>query len=185
MDAAGVPITHAQFLSSFGQRNDAILVKWLGAAATPARVRDIGAAKEARYRELIARAGLEPLPGAAEWVRRLHDGGWKQAIASSAPRPNVDVMLRVLRLGAFIDAIVGAEDVRRGKPDPEVFLTAAARLGIRPDRCVVVEDAVAGIEAARRARMRSVGVGPAAGAPADVRVRSLDDLPPETFEMLI
>lgn len=185
MRAAGRPITEAEFAASFGQRNDAILSRWLGSAATPERIGDIGDAKEARYRELIAGAKLTPLPGAAEWVRRLHARGWRQAIASSAPRANVDVMLEVLTLRQWFDAIVSAEDVRRGKPDPDVFLTAAAAVGMPPEHCVVVEDAAAGVEAARRGGMRCVGVGDEAVSRADIHVASLAALPDDAFERLI
>jgi beta-phosphoglucomutase len=185
MERAGRPITREEFLASFGQRNDAILTRWLGDAATPERIVEIGDAKEARYRELIESAGLEPLAGASAWVRRLGDRGWRQAIASSAPRLNVEVMVRVLKFDGLIDAIVGAEDVRRGKPDPEVFLTAAAHLGAPPARCVVVEDAEAGIEAGRRAGMRTIGVGDTITTACDVRVRSLDLLEDDAFDRLL
>ena len=181
----GVRITKADFLASFGQRNDAILRGWLGDSADPARARRIGEAKEASYREIIAAEGIAPLPGAAEWVRRLHQAGWRQAIASSAPRLNVEVVRRALGFAALIDTCVGAEDVRAGKPDPEVFLTAAARLDVPPRRCVVVEDAAAGIEAGRRAGMRTIGVGEAALAGADLAVRSLTDLPAGAFDDLL
>ena len=175
MAGAGVHVTEAQFAASFGQRNDAILPAWMGPGATPENVRRLGDAKEALYRELIARDGLVPLPGAAAWVARLHREGWRQAIASSAPKQNVELMARVLGLAQHISVLVGAEDVRHGKPDPEVFLTAASKLGVPPDRCVVVEDAAAGIEAARRAGMKSILVG------GDV---SLDRLPADAFDRL-
>src|SRR4029077_19661548 len=81
--------------------------------------------------------------------------------------------------------MVSAEDVRHGKPEPEVYLLAAARIGVPPERCVVVEDAVAGIEGARRAGMKSVGVNRnGAHLPADVVFQSLELLDPNTFEML-
>lgn len=185
MAAAGVAITDAQFNASFGQRNDAILTNWLGPQATPDRIREIGDAKEALYRTLMSREGIVPLPGAAEWVRRLHDDGWKQAIASSAPRLNVELMVTMLQLRDWIDELVSAEDVRAGKPDPEVFLTAAAKLGVSPSCCVVVEDAAAGIEAARRGGMRSIGVGSGPTQAADIAVRSLDVLPADAFDRLV
>jgi beta-phosphoglucomutase len=94
-------------------------------------------------------------------------------------------MARVLGLRAFIEAIVSAEDVHHGKPDPEVFVTAAATLGVTPDRSIVVEDAEAGVEAARRAGMRCIGVGAAASAPADLTVESLDQLPADAFDRLL
>src|SRR5512145_922664 len=96
MRAAGRAITEQEFAASFGQRNDAILSRWLGAGATAERIREIGDAKEARYRQFIEQEGIAPLPGAAEWVRKLHEDGWLQAIASSAPRRNIEVMARVL-----------------------------------------------------------------------------------------
>ena len=182
----GLTITHEQFLSSFGQRNDSILPQWLGAAASPQRMARIGNAKEELYRDLVRRNGISPLPGVADWVRRLHKAGWLQAVASAAPRANIDAILEALAATDIFQAIVSAEDVHRGKPDPEVYLTAAWRVGVPPERCIVVEDAAAGIEGARRAGMRSIGVSrnshPLA---ADVVVQSLDLLSAEAFDELL
>jgi HAD superfamily hydrolase (TIGR01509 family) len=183
MAADGAPVTEAQFLASFGQRNDAILRSWLGEGAAAERIRRIGEAKEERYRRLVAEEGMAPLPGAAEWVRRLHAEGWRQAIASSAPRANVEVVVRVLGLERYFGASVAAEDVRHGKPAPDVFLAAAARLAVPAERCIVVEDAEPGIEAGWRAGMRTVGVGRV--RTADVVSVSLADLPSDTFDLLL
>ena len=185
MAPEGVPITHSHFLATFGQRNDEILPAWLGADATPERIERLAGAKEAHYREMIGREGIVALPGAAQWVARLKAAGWLQAIASSAPRLNVEAILRALRFNGEVQAVTSAEDVHRGKPDPEVFLVAAAKLGVEPARCVVVEDALVGIEAARRAGMRSIGVSRKVKLPADVYVQSLDELPADTFERLV
>jgi beta-phosphoglucomutase len=182
----GITITREQFLSSFGQRNDSILPRWLGAAATPERVERIGNAKEELYRQLVREKGIAPLPGVAAWVHRLHEQGWLQAIASAAPRANVDVILEALSATGIFQGIVSAEDVRRGKPDPEVFLAAAARVGASPDQCIVVEDAVAGVEGARRAGMRSIGVSHnGKHLPADVVVQSLELLEADAFDELL
>jgi beta-phosphoglucomutase len=185
MAGEGFELTRPLFLASFGQRNDAILAAWLGEGIEPARIARIGDAKEAVYRDLVRQGGIEPLPGAADWVVRLHEAGWRQAIASSAPRLNVEVMHAALGFDGRIDTLVAAEDVQRGKPDPEVFLVAAANVGVEPARCVVVEDAAAGVEAARRAGMRSIGVGDGDVGAADVVAPSLADLPPETFDGLL
>lgn len=185
LGASGFTVTHAQFRATFGQRNDAILQQWLGDAVPADLRRDLGNRKEARYRELVATFGLTSLPGAAEWVHRLRAEGWRQAVASSAPRLNVEVVVRALRLGDCFGALVAAEDVAHGKPAPDVFVTAAARLGVEPARCVVVEDAAPGIEAARRAGMPCVGVGQQGFAPADVVVQSLDQLPESVFAGLL
>jgi beta-phosphoglucomutase family hydrolase len=182
----GIAITREQFLASFGLRNDSVLPRWLGAAATPERIEKIANAKEEMYRHLVRTEGISPLPGVASWLHRLHSQGWLQAIASSAPRANVVAVVEALAVAQFFQGIVAAEDVHRGKPDPEVYLTAAARLGASPDRCIVVEDAVAGIEGARKAGMRSIGVGPnGKHLPADVVVRSLDLLDSDAFETLL
>jgi beta-phosphoglucomutase len=184
MAAEGVPITWEQFKATFGQRNDSFVPLWLGAGATPERVARVGDAKEACYRRLVRERGLTPAPGAREWVRRLQSKGWRQAIASSAPRENVIVMLEALGLSDAFQAIVAAEDVTEGKPNPQVFLLAAERLGVPPHRCVVVEDAPAGIEAARRAGMRSIFVR-GAGTPADLAVNSLTELSEDAFDRLL
>jgi len=186
LEEAGIAITHQDFLSSFGQRNDAILAKWLGKNAAAGKIEQIGNDKEERYRELVRHEGLLPLPGAAEWVERLHHEGWQQAIASSAPRSNVETVLDALRLRPWFQAAVAAEDVREGKPAPDVFLAAAARLATEPHGCVVVEDARAGIAAAQRAGMRSIGVGRnASELGADLAATKLSDLPSDAFSSML
>lgn len=181
----GVSVSYQQFLASFGQKNDRILRDWLGPDVGAGRIRRIGDAKEAEYRRLAAEHGLSPLPGAAEWVARLRDAGWKQAIASSAPRLNVETMLGALKMDGVFDAVIAAEDVTVGKPDPQVFMAAAFRLHVPPSHCIVVEDAAAGIEAARRAGMRSIGVSRTTILEADVFVPSLDELSQTAFEALL
>ena len=182
----GIAITHKQFLASFGQRNDSIISRWLGAASPPERIEKIANAKEELYRDLVRKNGISPLPGVASWVHRLQQQGWLQAVASSAPRASIEVVLEALAATHRFQAIVSAEDVHKGKPDPEVYLTAASRVGVAPDRCIVVEDAIAGIEGARRAGMRSIGVshnGQDLGA--DLAVQSLDLLDPSAFDRLL
>src|SRR5271169_252045 len=184
--AEGIAITHEQFLASFGQRNDSIIPRWLGAAATPERIEKISNAKEELYCDLVRKNGISALPGVQSWVRRLHEQGWFQAIVSAAPRPNIEVVLEALGAAHRFQTIVAAEDVRKGKPDPEVYLTAASRVGASPDRCIVVEDAVAGVEGSRSAGMRSIGVSHnGKQLPADVVVQSLDQLDPNAFETLL
>jgi beta-phosphoglucomutase len=184
MHREGIELSYEQFLASFGQRNDRILAAWLP-GMDPARAQRIGEDKEAEYRRLVETHGLAPLPGAREWLVALRDAGWKQSIASSAPGQNVITMLRVLGLERYLDAIVSAEDVTAGKPDPEVFLKAAEKLSTPPIRCVVVEDAAAGVEGARRGGMRSIGVTKNGTLDADVFVRSLTELPADAFDRLL
>ncbi len=170
--ALGYSLTYEQFLATFGWRNEEILRQLLGPDLPE---------------EAVARiAGLTLLPGARVWLERLHRAGWRQALATSAPRQNVETILAVLGISAYFQATVCAEDVQRGKPDPEIFLRAAARLGVPPARCVVVEDAPAGVEAARRAGMRVVGVLTShPHLDADLVAPTLADLPPDAFDRLV
>lgn len=182
----GITISREQFLASFGQRNDSIISRWLGTAAPPDRIAEISNAKEQLYRHLIRRDGISPLPGVTHWVHQLHNQGWHQAVASAAPRANIDAVLEALSATHVFQGIVSAEDVHRGKPDPEVYLTAACRVEVPPDSCIVVEDAFAGVEGARRAGMKSIGVSRNGKyLPADIVVQSLDLLEADAFDMLL
>ena len=130
--------------------------------------------------------GIAFEPGVATWLHRLQQCGWQQAIASAAPRANIDAILEALSAKHIFQGIVSAEDVHRGKPDPEVYLLSATRVGVPAERCIVVEDASAGIEGARRAGMRSVGVSHnRKDLHADVVVESLELLQPDAFERLL
>ena len=175
-----------EFAAGFGQRNDAILHRTLGAQITAQDIQRIGDAKESRYRELVRTRGITTLPGVREWLGRLRMDGWRQAIASSGPLLNVQTIITALDLEGTFGAVVSAEEVPHGKPDPDVFLAAAARLDVAPARCVVVEDAPAGVEAGRRAGMRTLGVLTThARLDADYTVRSLADLEPQAFDALL
>ena len=182
----GIKLSYDRFLASFGQRNDTILRGHFGRAIPAAEIERIGDAKEERYRALVRERGIALLPGVERWLKRLHAEGWRQAIASAAPRANVDTILAIVGAGACFDAIVSAEDVQQGKPDPQVFVRAAERLSVPPARCIVVEDAPPGIEAAHRAGMRAIGVRTShPGLEADIAVRTLDALPEDAFEALL
>lgn len=185
MAAEGVPITREMFEATFGWKNDPILRRWLGDDAAEDRKLAIADGKERAYRAALRQAGLAPLPGAREWVERLHADGWRQAICSSAPRANIEAVLEVTRLAHDFEVIVAAEDVTLGKPDPQVFLTGARKLGVDPSRAIVVEDAEAGVEAARRAGMKSIGVNPKIALPADLSIRSLEELTDASWASLL
>ena len=150
----GKQLSEEEFRASFGQRNPETIPQWLpGASAqTVSAVSDL---KEKAFRDDLPEL-IPLLPGVEALVKDLSSAGSPQAIASSAPRANLEAMLP--RMGIPIDVVVSGEDVREGKPDPEVFLTAADRLGMPAERCIVVEDAVAGVEAARRAGMKCLAV---------------------------
>jgi beta-phosphoglucomutase len=152
----GKPFGRAQFAATFGMRNPEIIPRLFGTAADQEIAR-LGDRKEELYR-WSARQGVELLPGARNLVQALHGAGFQQAIGSSAPRANVDLILEMTRIAPYLTAVVAMEDTSRGKPDPEVFLTAAGRLAIAPGRCVVIEDAPAGVQAARAGGMKCIAV---------------------------
>jgi beta-phosphoglucomutase len=113
--------------------------------------------KREHYTRLAAR-GMLPIAGAPAFVASLARQGVPRAVATSASRHDVDQLLVEVGVRGHFEVIVTAEDVRRGKPDPEVYVRAAQGLGLSPADCVVFEDAVVGIRAARDAGMRVIGV---------------------------
>jgi beta-phosphoglucomutase len=179
--------TREEFFRGFGRRNDVILREIFGDTMSPEEAAGVADDKEERYRSIVRERGLEPLPGVTEWLTRLKEGGFRQALATSAPARNVTVVITVLGFDRFFDATVSANDVERGKPDPAVFLLAARRIGVAPERCVVVEDTPPGIEGARRAGMKSVGIvsAPYPELQADIVVPSLTALPTGAIEELL
>ena len=182
----GFTLTRDRFDASFGRRNDEILRSYFGSDLPASEIERISSAKEGRYRELVLTRGIEPLPGVRRWLGRLKAEGWRQAIASSAPRVNLEAILTALGIASYFDAVASAEDVERGKPDPQIFLVTAAKVGVPPARCVVVEDAPAGIEGARRAGMRSIGVlSSHSKLGADLTVGTLQDLSEDAFSKLL
>lgn len=176
------PLPPDHFKRGFGRKNEFIIPELLGWARDAAEIRAISLRKEALYREVVAERGLAPLPGVRVWLERLRVAGVPCAIGSSTHRANIDLSLGLIGLADFFTAIVTAEDVRLGKPDPEVFLTAAARIDRAPERCVVFEDAHVGIQAARAGGMRVVAVATTHPAEeltaADCAVERLDELDP-------
>lgn len=146
------------FLKTFGQRNDTILRSLLGSGLPDADAVRIGDAKEQMFRDVLKDQGVRLLPGAEQLIDQAETQGWAQAIVSSAPRKNITAILEVLNRVDTFSVLVCAEDVSQGKPHPEGCITASQKVGVSPQKCIVLEDAPAGLEAARRAGMACVGV---------------------------
>lgn len=181
----GLSLTKSAFDASFGQRNDYILRGFFGDEISIEEAKRISSAKEVHYRKLIRLHGLKVLPGVKRWLTYLRTKGWRQCLASSAPRENLEAILSTVNIGHFFDAVVSAEETEYGKPHPEIFLRAAERVGVDPHLCIVIEDAPAGIEAARSACMRTIGVLTThSQLDADVVVVSLDRLSPSILDDL-
>jgi beta-phosphoglucomutase len=178
----GKPFTRADFAATFGWRNPEIIPKLFGQEYDDEQINLLGDRKEDLYRA-EAEKGVALLPGAKRLLDAGVASGARQAIGSSAPRRNIDLILRITQTTQFFSAVVAMEDTRRGKPDPEVFLLGAKQLGVLPERCIVLEDAPAGIQAAKAGNMRAVGVAfvghhPAEklqAAGADLVVKSLEE----------
>jgi beta-phosphoglucomutase len=154
----GKPFSRADFTATFGKRNPEILQQIYGDRFNAKEIDDLGTKKEELYKAAARKQGVELLPGARALLEGLKAAGFRQAIGSSAPRGNVDLILQLTGTSALFDAVVSSEDTERGKPDPQVFLVAAERVRVPPRGCVVFEDAPAGVQAAKAAGMKCVAV---------------------------
>jgi beta-phosphoglucomutase len=186
----GFSITEAQFATSFGRTSREAIVEIFGLGdLTAAQSAELDAVKEAKYRELLAERFPE-LAGAGALIDALYSAGFKLGVGSSGPPPNVALAVDQLHRRDKFAAIISGEDVQRGKPDPQVFLLAAERMGVAPANCCVIEDAPPGIEAAHRAGMKCIAVTStgrtrAEQVAADWIVPSLQDVTPPQIAALL
>jgi beta-phosphoglucomutase len=162
----GWPFSRGDFAATFGRRNPEIIRTLFGPDLTENQIATLGERKEEKYRA-AARQGVQLLPGARSLLEGMRRAGVRQAIGSSAPRANLDLILDLLGVADFFSAVTSSEDTQRGKPDPQVFQVAAERLGVPPKRCLVMEDAVAGVEAAKAGGMKCIAVRFVGHHPAD------------------
>ena len=181
-------LPEGHFKEGFGKKNE-VIIPALGWAEAPHLVAELADRKEELYRELVAAEGVLILPGARELLAALKAAGIPRAVGSSTPRGNLDALFAATGLDSYFDKVVCGSDVLQGKPDPEVFLKGASLLGLLPERCIVIEDAFAGIEAARRAGMFVVGVATTNPLEelnvCDLAVQSLTELSPSVLADLV
>lgn len=186
------PFTRADFSATFGWRNPEIIPRLFGDHLSAREVQELGDRKEEMYRQM-AKKGVELLPGARNLLVALQDAGFAQAIGSSAPRANLELILEITRSRPYFRAVVTMEDTQKGKPDPEVFLIAAGKLNVPAERCLVIEDAPVGVRAARAGGMRSIAVTFAGHhdretleqAGADLVIESLEQVSPNDVLRLL
>ncbi|HEY0458360.1 MAG TPA: HAD family phosphatase [Pyrinomonadaceae bacterium] len=153
----GVRMNALDFLvKTAGKTNREILPGVFGAISDE-RIAQLGERKESLYREsfLPVRKAVD---GVLQFLEEAKALGVKMAVATAAPRANMEFILDGLDLRRFFSAVTTADDIENGKPDPEIFLKSAKKLAVEPQNCLVFEDAVGGFEAARRARMKSIGI---------------------------
>lgn len=153
----GLDMTEDDFAHTFGRTSREIIRRFWGDAVDDATARAIDDRKEALYRDLV-REAFPAMQGAVALIDALHAAGFALAVGSSAPPENVLLSLEGLGRRETFAAIVTGRDVTRGKPDPQVFLLGAERLGVAPGSCAVIEDAPAGVRAAAAAGMASVAL---------------------------
>lgn len=178
------------FKLGFGRKNEAIIADILNWSSDPAQIRRLSMRKEELYRELIIAEGTSPLPGVREFLERLRDAGVPCAIGSSTHLANIETIFAITGLARFFNHVVAAEDVTVGKPDPQVFVLGAEKIGRKPGRCIVFEDALAGLQAASAGGMCAVAVAtthPVAGLEgwADRVVTRLDELEISALEDIV
>jgi len=154
------PMPERFFKETFGMRNQQIIpMSFDFVKADDARaIAELGDRKEVLYREILRRDGITPLPGVEALLRELQERGIPASVGSSTPRKNIETIMEMTGLRPYFQAVVSAEDVTVGKPDPQVFLKAAEKLQRTPAQCVVFEDAFVGIEAGKRAGMKVLAV---------------------------
>jgi HAD superfamily hydrolase (TIGR01509 family) len=183
----GIPFDRGVFLRTFGMINSEALSRWFGRPLTAEVTQSIGGRKEEIFLQ-EARGRVTLLPGVKTLLQRLRSADIRQAVASSAPLRNIEVLVDSLGIRPYFTALVSASDMA-GKPDPAVFLVAARRIGLPPRLCVVIEDSLPGVEAARRAGMACIGVTnthpPGALDGADLIVDTLEELPPDALRILV
>lgn len=189
-EAEGIGFSEADFAATFGRTSREIIAQYWGLQDRDGvRIAELDHQKEASFRRIIV-DDFPVMPGAVELLDELHAAGFRLALGSSAPPENVETIIARLGVGDLLEAIVTGADVTRGKPDPQVFLLAAERLGVTPARCAVVEDAPPGVQAAKAAGMAAIGMASTGRtteelAEADIVVRSLSELSPSGLHELI
>ena len=189
-DERGLVMTEAQFTATFGRTSREIIEElWPEQGFSAQEIQQLDDRKEELYRRVMEEA-FTAIDGAAELIDELAAAGFRLAVGSSGPPKNVDLVLRKLARRDLFGGVVTGADVTRGKPDPQVFLLGAEKLNVPPARCAVIEDAPAGVSAAKAAMMQCVGLASSAHAVdklahADRVVRSLRELSAAALAELI
>jgi len=184
----GVDFTKDDFRRNFGQRNDTIIRNTLGEQISRSEISAIAREKEETYRRVIGQ-NIRPLPGAVKLLKSLREHRFKIALASSAPIENIRLVTGSLGIDNYFHSIVTGRDVAEGKPSPQGFLLAAQKLGVEPKNCIVIEDAIAGVAASKRAGMQCVAVTNThpreSLAEADLIVDTLEEVTANDLEELL
>ena len=187
-DEMGLTMSWQQFADTFGMSNIPILRVCLGDDRPLSELESMAARKEALFREIMPEY-VTILPGVGDWLDYASAQGYKQIVASSGEMANIAAVINTLGIGNYFQGILSGAFMPKSKPDPTIFLYAAAAAGAEPDQCVVIEDGIVGIEAAVRAGMRSIGVTTTHPAnkleQASVVLNRLSDRSPDLLDQLL
>jgi len=156
LDEVGQPYDEDTFRRTFGMNNRLIMATVFGRELDEAFIQKVSNRKEEIFRRDI-KGKVQSLPGVMDWLERFRSMALKQAVASSAPQANIDALLTELKIRDYFQAEAAGATLK-GKPDPAVFLLAAKLLGVDPANCLVIEDSIAGVQAAKSAGCQCVAV---------------------------
>lgn len=184
----GISITEEQSRATFGRVNRDVIASIWPADVSKEKIEEINIGKEIIFRELL-RNDFSPMPGALNLIKTLHAEGFKIAIGSSGPKENVQLSSEMLGIIPYIDGTVSGSDVKHGKPAPEVFLKAAEKIDVPAKECVVVEDALFGIEAAHNAGMKCIAILSSGHEMAEIQgadkiIHTLSEITPDMIREL-
>jgi HAD superfamily hydrolase (TIGR01509 family) len=196
MDEYGFEYSYTEFLAGFGRRNGEILAEKFGTDPSAEIVLNVSHYKESTFRRLLSESDLQPLPGVLPWLENFAAAGMIQVVSSSGPMANIAAIINKLTIGDFFLCLMSGAQLVRGKPDPTLFLNSAAAVAVAPGDCIVIEDSIHGIAAARRAGMASIAVGKlayngelpelldAVGGPSCLALGNLERLSWEQYDAL-
>jgi HAD superfamily hydrolase (TIGR01509 family) len=184
----GKDFTEADFQWANGRRNEEIIPYFLKRTMPLAEVNIIADEKEATFRRLV-KDSIKSLPGVVELIKSLAKAKYELAVVSSTPKENIELITKTLGIKKYFSLLINGDDVKEGKPSPQCFLLGAEKLGIAAKNCVVMEDAVVGVQAAKCAGMYCIAVANTCSrediAEADVVVDSLAEISVKTIEDLL
>lgn len=141
----------------YGKSNSYILSHFFQRPVSGKELRQMEQQKEGLFRK-IYEPHIEPIAGIEAFIADLYQNGVKLGVATSAPYANLELILGKIDIRKKLDSVMASEDVKKHKPDPEVYLSSAKNLGVLPENCLVFEDSFSGVSAALNAGMQVVGV---------------------------
>ncbi len=153
----GINYTEADFRRNTGKRSDTIIREVLGEKIPQNEITELIQEKDETFRQLMG-GNIKLFPGVLKLITSLKEHDFKIAIASSAPMENIQLITQSLKIANYFDAIISGWEVTKGKPHPQTFLLAAEKLGVETEDCIVIEDAISGVTASKRAGMRCIAV---------------------------